>query len=129
MGFVRCLGKGGKERIIPLGEPAIDILEVYIHDARKSLTKNDTVQNLFVNHHGNALSRQAFSKVIKQTAIQQGLIKPITPQMLRHSFATHLLENGADLRSVQEMLAHADISTTQMYPHSTKTRRQDMYDL
>ena len=128
MGFVRCLGKGGKERIIPLGEPAIDILEVYIHDARKSLTKSDSVQNLFVNHHGNALSRQGFWKVIKQTAIEQGLIKPITPHMLRHSFATHLLENGADLRSVQEMLGHADISTTQIYTHITKTRMKDMYD-
>src|SRR5699024_1168466 len=84
---------------------AIDILEVYIHDARKSLTKSDSVQNLFVNHHGNALSRQGFWKVIKQTAIEQGLIKPITPHMLRHSFATNLLENGADLRSVQEILS------------------------
>src|SRR5699024_11281979 len=128
MGFVRCLDKGEKERIIPFGEPAIDILEVYIHDARKSLTKNDTVQNLCVNHHGNALSRQGFWKVIKQTAIEQGLIKPITPHMLRHSFATHLLENGADLRSVQELLGHADISTTQIYTHITKTRMKDMYD-
>src|SRR5699024_11517583 len=100
MGFVRCLGKGGKERIIPLGEPAIDILEVYIHDARKSLTKNDTVQNLFVNHHGNALSRQGFWKVIKKTAIEQGLIKPINPHILRHAIDTQLHDNGADLRSI-----------------------------
>src|SRR5699024_12302710 len=91
MGFVRCLGKGGKERIIPLGEPAIDILEVYIHDARKSLTKNDTVQNLFVNHNGNALSRQGFWKVIKQTAIEKGLITPITTHILHNWIATHLL--------------------------------------
>src|SRR5699024_1128542 len=127
MGFVRCLGKGGKERIIPLGEPAIDILEVYIHDARKSLTKNDTVQNLFVNHHGNALSRQGFWKVIKQTAIEQGLIKPITPHMLRHLFSTHLLQIVANLRSVQQMLVHANMSTTQIYTHNTKTRMKDMY--
>lgn len=129
MGFVRCFGKGGKERIIPLGEPAIDILEIYVHDARESLLKKGkNIPNLFVNHHGKALSRQGFWKIIKQTAIEQGLMKPISPHMLRHSFATHLLENGADLRSVQEMLGHADISTTQIYTHITKTRLKDMYD-
>ena len=129
MGFVRCFGKGGKERIIPLGEPAADALELYVHEARDSLLQNGQKSaKLFINHHGNGLSRQGFWKIIKQTALLQGLTKPISPHMLRHSFATHLLENGADLRSVQEMLGQADISTTQIYTHITKTRLKDMYD-
>lgn len=129
MGFVRCFGKGGKERIIPLGELAIQALEVYVHSAREELLKNNTTEPaLFLNNQGKSLSRQGFWKIIKQIALENGLTKPISPHMLRHSFATHLLENGADLRSVQEMLGHADISTTQIYTHITKTRLKDMYD-
>lgn len=128
MGFVRCFGKGNKERIIPLGEYANDALEKYLHERKKLLKKNTEEKTLFVNHHGRPLSRQGFWKIIKQIAVERNLTKSITPHMLRHSFATHLLENGADLRAVQEMLGHADISTTQIYTHITKTRLKDMYE-
>lgn len=128
MGFVRCLGKGNKERIVPLGDHAIEALTVYLEKGRPELIKrNNSETALFVNHHGRALSRQGFWKVLKQLATKANVTKNITPHMLRHSFATHLLENGADLRSVQEMLGHADISTTQIYTHITKKRMKDIY--
>lgn len=128
MGFVRCLGKGGKERIIPLGEMAKHSLETYLTSGRDELMKEKQHQYLFVNHHGRPLTRQGFWKIIKKIAREQGLEKNITPHTLRHSFATHLLENGADLRAVQEMLGHADISTTQIYTHVTRMRLKDAYD-
>src|SRR5690625_1821680 len=128
MGFVRCLGKGSKERIVPLGHHAIDAIEEYLKDARPKLTRNRLDDNmLFVNQHGRPLTRQGFRKVLKTIAKNAGLEKRITPHTLRHSFATHLLENGADLRAVQEMLGHSDISTTQIYTHVTRTRLKDMY--
>src|SRR5699024_238279 len=129
MGFVRCRGKGEKERIIPLGDIASETVEKYIYEARPELIKkNQKELHLFVNHHGRPLSRQGFWKILKKIALDVGLTKNITPHMLRHSFATHLLENGADLRAVQEMLGHADISTTQIYTHVTKLRLKDIYD-
>ncbi len=129
MGFVRCFGKGNKERIIPLGQLANEAIQNYLKSSRDQLIKKRSQEHaLFVNHHGRALSRQGFWKIIKATALDRGLTKPISPHMLRHSFATHLLENGADLRAVQEMLGHADISTTQIYTHITKTRLKDMYE-
>ncbi|KGP72170.1 site-specific tyrosine recombinase XerD [Pontibacillus yanchengensis] len=127
MGFVRCLGKGSKERIIPLGNMAKQSVERYLEEARPSLVKQKKEDYLFVNHHGNALSRQGFWKILKAVAEEVGIQKEITPHTLRHSFATHLLENGADLRAVQEMLGHADISTTQIYTHVTKARLKDIY--
>lgn len=127
MGFVRCLGKGSKERIVPLGDIAKDAIEIYLTDSRNQLVKNKSTEQLFVNHHGNALSRQGFWKILKGIARDVGIKKEITPHTLRHSFATHLLENGADLRSVQEMLGHADISTTQIYTHVSKARLKDVY--
>jgi integrase/recombinase XerD len=127
MGFLKCMGKGSKERIIPLGELAIDALTLYVNNGRRKLDKTRRQQVLFLNHHGRPMTRQGFWKIIKQYAARAGINKKITPHTLRHSFATHLLENGADLRAVQEMLGHADISTTQIYTHVSKVRLRDVY--
>lgn len=128
MGFVRCLGKGAKERIIPLGQIAIDSLTSYLQKGWSELAKDKDEVSLFLNHLGSQISRQGFWKIIKKHSLQAGISKKITPHTIRHSFATHLLENGADLRSVQEMLGHADISTTQIYTQVTKTRLKDVYN-
>ncbi|MBU9724037.1 MULTISPECIES: site-specific tyrosine recombinase XerD [Bacillaceae] len=127
LGFLRCFGKGNKERIIPIGRVAKKVLEQYLLSARPLLIKQQNHDFLFVNHHGRQLSRQGFWKIIKMLAKLAGIETELTPHTLRHSFATHLLENGADIRAVQEMLGHADISTTQIYTHVTKTRMKDVY--
>src|SRR5699024_3186774 len=129
MGFVRCIGKGEKERIIPLGDVASEIVDEYLHEARPELIKkNKKVPYLFVNHHGRSLIKQEFWIILKKLALDFELNKKITPHKLLHSFATQLIETGADLRTVQEMLGHTNRSTTQIYTHVTKVRLKDIYD-
>lgn len=126
-GFIRCVGKGSKERVVPMGEIAVGALRMYLENARLKIIADPKEKAVFVNHHGKRLTRQGFWKIVKKYAVQAQIHKEITPHTLRHSFATHLLENGADIRSVQEMLGHADISTTQIYTHVTKDRLKDVY--
>lgn len=127
-GFLRCMGKGSKERIIPVGSIALEYLKEYLSSVRKQLLNGKESKKLFFNRQGNPMTRQGFWKIIKKYSKQAGIYKKITPHTLRHSFATHLLENGADLRAVQEMLGHADISTTQRYTHLTQNRIKQIYD-
>ena len=127
-GFLRCMGKGSKERIIPVSSIALKCLQEYILTAREKLLMGKKTKVLFLNRQGNPITRQGFWKIIKRYSKQAGINKKITPHTLRHSFATHLLENGADLRAVQEMLGHADISTTQRYTHLTRSRIKQVYD-
>jgi len=128
MGFVRCFGKGGKERIIPLGRSALSASENYLKDGRTKLIKpTHKTDALFVNQRGKALTRQGVWKLMKEHAMKSGIQNEIMPHTMRHSFATHMIENGADLRAVQEMLGHADISTTQIYTHVSKVRLKDVY--
>ncbi len=128
-GFLRCFGKGRKERIIPVNQTSIDWIQRYLARARNLLVKNHLERTLFVNANGRPMSRQGFYKILAAYAKKAELGKEVTPHTLRHSFATHLLENGADLRAVQEMLGHADISTTQIYTHLTKSRLMEVYQL
>ena len=125
-GFVRCSSKG-RERIIPLYRTAVKALQDYVWKIRPQLVLNKEETALFVNMNGERMSRQGFWKIIKYYQEKAGIRKEITPHTLRHSFAVHLLENGADLRSIQEMLGHADISSTQIYTHVVKGHLKDVY--
>lgn len=125
-GFIRCRSKT-RERIIPLYRTAIKALRDYITDIRPRIISGPDEQALFVNMNGGRMSRQGFWKIIKYYQEKAGIEKDITPHTLRHSFAVHLLENGADLRSIQEMLGHADISSTQIYTHVVKHQLKDVY--
>ncbi|RJQ05457.1 MAG: site-specific tyrosine recombinase XerD [Bacillota bacterium] len=125
--YVRCAGKGGKERTVPLGTIACQAVSEYLTRGRPQIVKDPGERSLFVNHHGRRMTRQGFWKILKKYAGEAGIRKEITPHTLRHSFATHLLENGADVRAVQEMLGHADISTTQVYTHVSRGRLRDVY--
>ncbi|MCI8740446.1 MAG: site-specific tyrosine recombinase XerD [Oscillibacter sp.] len=125
-GFIRCRSKG-KERIIPLYHTAVKALQDYVKNIRPHLIADNGEEALFVNMSGERMSRQGFWKIIKCYQEKAGIEKDITPHTLRHSFAVHLLENGADLRSIQEMLGHADISSTQIYTHVVKRQLKDVY--
>ncbi len=125
LGFVKC--NGPKERVIPLGNSALNSLSLYIKESREVLLKNRVNDSLFLNFHGERMTRQGFWKIIKYYALKAGIKTEITPNTLRHSFASHLIENGADLKSVQQMLGHSDISTTQIYAEMTKKRISDVY--
>lgn len=114
---IRIMGKGSKERIVPLGEYSIFYLNLYLDRRREMLKDNRTCDKLFLNNHGMGMTRQGFFKNLKQLLLEKGLNPDVSPHTLRHSFATHLLNNGADLRSIQEMLGHSDIATTKIYTH------------
>lgn len=128
-GFVRCFGKGNKERIVPIGDVALKFLDIYLNEYRDSLKKTYLCDKLFLNNHGKALTRQGFFIILKGIAKNKGIDKNITPHMLRHSFATHLLNNGADLRSIQIMLGHSNLSTTQIYTNVSSDILKENYDL
>lgn len=128
-GYVRCLGKGKKERIVPIGEYALDYLKKYIYEYRDDMKKGYYTENIFLNNHGKVITRQGFFLIIKKLAEEKNINKNITPHMLRHSFATHLLNNGADLRTIQEMLGHSSITTTQIYTNVSTDVIKENYKL
>ncbi len=127
MGVVRVMGKGSKERLVPLGEEAVNWITRYLAEARPLLLSGKTSDALFVTQRGEAMTRQAFWYLIKRRALQAGIGKALSPHTLRHAFATHLLNHGADLRVVQMLLGHADISTTQIYTHVARERLQKLH--
>jgi len=128
VGVVRVVGKGDKERLVPVGEAALASLKAYLAAGRPRLQRVQPSDALFLGRHGQGLTRQMFWQLIKRAARAAGIVKPVTPHTLRHSFATHLLERGADLRSVQLMLGHADIGTTQIYTHVSRAHLKALYD-
>ena len=127
-GFVRVLGKGAKERVVPIGHYAKQRIVDYVKTARPTLLKNVISPYLFIARAGKPMTRQGFWKLLRKYALQAGIAKKITPHSLRHSFASHLLEGGADLRAVQVMLGHVDISTTQIYTHVAKDHLKTIHD-
>ena len=127
VGFVKCKGKGSKERIVPLGKVAQHFVQRYLAEARQKFLGKKVSISLFLAQGGRSLSRQSIWKIIKEMTKKAGIKKKISPHVLRHSFATHLLERGADLRSVQEMLGHASITTTQIYTHINRSRLKEIH--
>ena len=125
---IRCFGKGSKERIVPIGEYIIDSLTNYLNNGRNLLLNKKKISDyLFLNKNGGRISRFSFFKIIKNLLREKGIKKNVSPHSLRHSFATHMLENGADLRSIQELLGHSDIATTRIYTHITNKKVQNDY--
>ena len=125
--IVKTMGKGSKERIIPIGDYALNALKIYINEYRSTLFKREVNDYLFLNNHGMKMTRQGFFKIIKKLASEQGIKKDFSPHTLRHSFATHLLSHGADLRIIQELLGHSDVSTTQIYTHMSNEQLEDTF--
>lgn len=125
--IIRTFGKGSKERVIPIGDYAKEYLEKYIYEYRGSMLKKEASEYLFLNNHGKKMTRQGFFKIIKKIAQEKGINKDLSPHTLRHSFASHLLKYGADLRTIQELLGHSDISTTQIYTHITNEELKKNY--
>jgi integrase/recombinase XerD len=126
-GTAQVRGKGDKERIVPLGEYSMDALRDYLERGRPGLARSKPTHALFLNRSGKRITRQGFWKVLRRYAQAAGIRGPVTPHMLRHSFATHMLEGGADLRAIQELLGHADISTTQIYTHVARSRLKEIH--
>lgn len=127
--IVRVMGKGKKERIVPINDYALKALKEYIDDYRPLLVKGTNNSYLFLNNHGGLITRQGIFKMIKSECLKKGINKEISPHTIRHTFATHLLENGADLRIIQELLGHSDISTTQIYTHLTNEKLRNDYEM
>jgi len=127
MGVVRVVGKGAKERLVPLGEEALSWLKRYLKEARPQILQQRAADAIFVTGRGAAMTRQSFWHLLKRYSTQAGLTKPISPHTLRHAFATHLLNHGADLRVVQLLLGHSDISTTQIYTHVARERLKQLH--
>ena len=128
VGFLQATGKRDKQRIVPIGDKARELIHEYVQSARPAFVKKRTSAALFLTRLGRGMSRQYFWNILKSRAVRAGITKPISPHMLRHSFATHLLDHGADLRSVQTMLGHASISTTQIYTHVEHARLKVVHD-
>jgi integrase/recombinase XerD len=126
-GFVRVIGKGRKERLVPLGDKAVSRIDDYVQRARPELNRH-RLSELFLNHRGGPLTRQGFWKILRGHAVRAGVGSPVSPHVIRHSFATHLVENGADLRAVQMMLGLSSLSTTEIYTHVARERLRRLYD-
>ena len=127
VGYLNVWGKGGKERLVPLHQTALESIQTYMNTARNRLLKNSPDEAVFLNRFGKALSRMGMWKIVRKYVLLAGIKSKVTPHTLRHTFATHLLEGGADLRSVQIMLGHADISTTEVYTHVSRKRLIDIH--
>ncbi|HVY40972.1 MAG TPA: site-specific tyrosine recombinase XerD [Polyangia bacterium] len=127
-GYLMATGKGRKERLVPVGEAALGAVRAYVEGARSTFAGTRGIDTLFLTHHGRAMTRQGFWKLLGRYARAAGIRKPISPHKLRHSFATHLVERGADLRAVQAMLGHADIGTTEIYTHVSRRHLRTVYD-
>lgn len=126
--IIKTIGKGSKERIIPISDYALHYLEIYINEYRSSMMKKNIHDYVFVNNHGKMMTRQGFFKIIKTLGYEKNIKTPLSPHTLRHSFATHLLDYGADLRSIQEMLGHSNLSTTQIYTHVSSEHLKENYN-
>jgi integrase/recombinase XerD len=124
---LRARGKGSKERVVPIGRAALDAVRIYLERGRPKLVRGAGEAHLFVNFRGGPLTRQGLYKIVRRHAASVGLADRMSPHTLRHTFATHLLAGGCDLRSVQEMLGHADVATTQLYTHLSSDRLKDVY--